>query len=266
VYSNPAGYESYMGRWSAELAPHFLRFACREEPETMVDVGCGTGTLIRAASVSFARARLVGLDPSLPYLVHAKTKTESPRAEFLAGRSEALPFADGTFDHCLSLLVLQEIEDRSHAIGEMSRVTCRNGIVAGCQWDFGEGMPVIGAVRDAIKAIAPALYESTTTGTGRAFTSLGELDQYWSSVGLEDVETARLAVTLSYANFREFWLPLLSGSTPLTAVVASLPSNARKAVRERLKLAISNGSHDSSFSLTAHAFAIRGRVVTCCAA
>jgi ubiquinone/menaquinone biosynthesis C-methylase UbiE len=249
MYSNPAGYESYMGRWSAKLAPHFLRFACREEPKTMVDVGCGTGTLIRAASVRFARARLVGLDPSLPYLVHAKTKTESRRAEFLAGRSEALPFADGTFDHCLSLLVLQEIEDRSHAIGEMSRVTCRNGIVAGCQWDFCEGMPVIGAVRDAIKAIAPALYESTTTGTGRAFTSLGELDQYWSAVGLEDVETARLAVTLSYANFREFWLPLLSGSTPLTEVVASLPSNARKAVRERLKLAISMGTTTARFRL-----------------
>src|SRR5260221_7362121 len=246
MYSNPAGYESYMGRWSAELAPHFLRFACREEPETLVDVGCGTGILIRAASVRFARARLVGLDPSLPYLLHAKTKTDGSRAEFLAGRSEALPFADSAFDHCLSLLVLQEIEDRPHAIGEMSRVTCRNGIVAGCQWDFGEGMPVIGAVRDAIKAIAPALYESTSTGTGRAFTSLGELDQYWSSVGLEDLETARLAVTLSYANFREFWLPLLSGSTPFTSVVSSLPSNDRKGVKEGLKLVTSKGSNDSS--------------------
>jgi ubiquinone/menaquinone biosynthesis C-methylase UbiE len=259
LYSNAAGYESYMGRWSARLAPDFLRFACSKEPKFMLDVGSGTGSLIRAATINVPLSRVVGLDPYFPYLLHASATTGSSHAEFVTGRIEALPFADGTFDHCLSLLVLQEIEDRAQAMSEMYRVTSRDGIVAACQWDFGEGMPVIAAVRAAIKAIAPSLYESTNSGTGRAFASLAELQQYWTSAGLEDIETTLLTVTLSYENFADFWSPLLSGSTPMTALVASLPSDAREAVSRRLRETLIGGNRDCSFSLTAQAFAIRGR-------
>lgn len=258
MYSNPAGYESYMGRWSARLAPSFLRFACAEEPRFMLDVGCGTGSLIRAAATSFSRSRLAGLDPYGPYLVHARATMSAGRAQFVTGRIEALPFADGTYDHCLSLLVLQEIRDRARAMSEMRRVTRHGGIVATCQWDFGEGMPMIAAVREAVKAIAPSHYDSNC-GTGNAFTSLIELRRQWSSAGLEDIETARLGVTLSYASFVDFWSPLLSGSTAMTTLVATLPSDAREAVRRRLKETIVGGSRDRSFSLTAQAFAIRGR-------
>ena len=258
LYSNPAGYESYMGRWSAGLAPCFLRFACSEEPRFVLDVGCGTGSLIRAAATSFPCARLVGLDPCFPYLVFARTTADAGHVELVAGRMEALPFADGTCDHCLSLLVLQDIRDRARAMSEMRRVTRRGGIVAACQWDFGDGMPMIAAVREAVKAIAPSHYESGSS-TRNAFTSLAELHQQWSSAGLEAIESTRLSVALSYTNFADFWLPLLSGSTAMTTLVASLPADAREAVRYRLKDTIAGGSRDRSFSLTAQAFAIRGR-------
>ena len=39
------GYDSYMGRWSARLAPLFLDFAGSADGERILDVGCGTGSL-----------------------------------------------------------------------------------------------------------------------------------------------------------------------------------------------------------------------------
>ena len=69
LYSNPAAYESYMGRWNMTLAPAFLRFACSREPSALLDIGCRTGSLLRAAAASFPQARLVGVDAVPDYLV-----------------------------------------------------------------------------------------------------------------------------------------------------------------------------------------------------
>jgi len=123
LYSNPAAYESYMGRWNMTLAPAFLRFACSREPSALLDIGCGTGSLLRAAAASFPQTRLVGVDAVPDYLVHARGAMASGQAQLIAGLVEQMPFADGIFDCCLSLLLLQEIRERGPALHEMRRVT-----------------------------------------------------------------------------------------------------------------------------------------------
>ena len=42
---NPANYEQSMGRWSSRLAPLRIQFATIEEASSILDVGCGTGSL-----------------------------------------------------------------------------------------------------------------------------------------------------------------------------------------------------------------------------
>jgi hypothetical protein len=80
------------------------------------------------------------------------------------------------------------------------------------------------------------------------------------AAGPADVETARLAATISYASFDDLWQPLLTGSTPVTAAVAAIQADARDEVRRQLKERLLGKRGDGSFSLQAEAFAVRGRV------
>jgi ubiquinone/menaquinone biosynthesis C-methylase UbiE len=257
LYSNAVGYESYMGRWSAKLAPSFLSFACRHDPETILDVGCGTGSLLRAAAETFPHSTLVGIDPYLPFVKRAQATLGPALRRCVLGRAEDLPFADDVFDHCLSLLVLQELRDYATALAEQRRITRAGGVVAACQWDFESGMPMLAALREALAVVDPALRDHA--GSARAFTSLPQLETAWRSAGFDDVETSMLTTSLGYADFTDLWLPVLAGSTPTTAVVAALPMEAQQAVAQRVMEVLAVSHSAGGFSLTAHAFAVRGR-------
>jgi ubiquinone/menaquinone biosynthesis C-methylase UbiE len=200
------------------------------------------------------------LDPAPDYLAYARATVGYGRVDFVVGLVEQIPFTDGVFDCCLSLLLLQEIRDRELALREMRRVTGQGGIVAACQWDFRHGMPMSVAIREVLKVVVPDVFEGLGKRQATAFASEAELRQHWEAAGLEDLETARLVTTLSYASFDDFWQPLLSGSTPVTAAVAALPLDARDEVHQRLKERLLSAEHEGAFSLQAEAFAVRGRI------
>jgi hypothetical protein len=142
----------------------------------------------------------------------------------------------------------------------MRRVTRQGGIVAACQWDFGHGMPMLAAIREVLHEVSPEAYDSLGTRQTSPFASEAELREHWEAAGLADVETARLVTTRTYASFDDLWQPLRSGSTPVSAAVAALPSQAREKVHRRLRERLLGNRRGGSFFLQAEAFAVRGRV------
>jgi ubiquinone/menaquinone biosynthesis C-methylase UbiE len=105
-YSNPAGYHCFMGRWSTQLAPSFIRFTGVEDGQCILDVGCGTGSLSSALLSTGRAIRVVGVDPVPEYVSFTREIVADRRADFRISTAETLPFSAGTFDAALALLVL----------------------------------------------------------------------------------------------------------------------------------------------------------------
>ena len=114
-----------MGR---RLAPLFIEYAGLSGGGSILDVGCGTGSLTFAIGGYPGVTKVTGIDFSPVYIEYAKAQNQDPRIEFRTGDACALN-ADASFDHALSLLVLHFIPEPERAVREVRRVTRPGGVV-----------------------------------------------------------------------------------------------------------------------------------------
>src|SRR5262245_48944232 len=250
-----------MGRWSARLAPLFIHFVGVKDGQRILDVGCGTGSLSRELLATGQAIRVDGVDPIADYVSFARQSTPSPRAEFTVVPGHALPFGSGTFDAALALLVLQDVADPKRTAAEMARVTRRGGVVAACQWDFRDGLPMQWLMWEAAEAVAKEAVsryraERPILPCGRAGPE--ELAEVWVDAGLSEVRTARLDLLMEFCSFDDFWLPFLGRPTSTTSFAATLNQQTRGALTNKLREIIPRLRPDGSFVLPACAWAVAG--------
>jgi ubiquinone/menaquinone biosynthesis C-methylase UbiE len=92
--------------------------------QRVLDVGCGTGTLL-AALADQAHAKAWGVEPSEEMRSVARGRV--PRGVGVRdGRAEVLPFRDGWFDAIVFSLVIHLV-DRGRALAEAARVLADGG-------------------------------------------------------------------------------------------------------------------------------------------
>lgn len=118
--------------------------------ETVLDVGCGTGVLARAAlSHVSPGGKVTGLDVNEGMLAVAERGT--PDIDWRLGPAEALPFEANTFDAVVSQFGLMFFEDRVAALKEMWRVLRPGGRLAVAVWDSLDRTPGYAAMTDLLK-------------------------------------------------------------------------------------------------------------------
>ncbi len=99
-----------------------LRVVAKEvaEPATILDVGCGTGRLLRAAKIHWPHAHLIGVDPAAGMVEVARQL--APDITFHVGSAEALPLPDASVEVVLSTLSFHHWGDQAAGIREVTRV------------------------------------------------------------------------------------------------------------------------------------------------
>ena len=95
----------------------------RHLPETIIDVGCGTGKGVRGLQKTYPRARVIAADLAHAMLLEARSRYRWLGKKYLvAADMEQLPFADASFDLVFSSLALQWSNDLRVSLKEFARV------------------------------------------------------------------------------------------------------------------------------------------------
>lgn len=184
VFHWPVAYDLVLrlawGRSEQRYRSELLRLARLREGESVLDVGCGTGTLAIAAKRWIGQAgKVVAIDASPRMVARARRKAAAAAVdvEFKIMAAEALPFLDATFDAVFSTTVLHCLPEdaRRRAIHEMHRVLKPEGRLLVV--DFGGPSELrrslIGRLRDhrdfdlrvAMPVLRNAGFASVETGT-----------------------------------------------------------------------------------------------------
>jgi ubiquinone/menaquinone biosynthesis C-methylase UbiE len=131
--------------WLLPLYDPFVRLLAREkhvrgrlldaaEPlagARVLDIGCGTGSLVVMLKRRQPAARVSAIDPDPKALARARAKAGAAGAEvaFEQGYADALPYAGGAFDRVLSSLMLHHLTsaETDGALRECFRVLAPGG-------------------------------------------------------------------------------------------------------------------------------------------
>jgi SAM-dependent methyltransferase len=257
LFANARAYEARMGRWSARLAPLFVRFAQMTDGGRVLDVGCGTGALVRTVAAMTRQSAIVGIDLAQPFLEYARTQVVDPRITFDRGSALDLPYPVGAFNYTLSLLVLMFIPHPEQAAREMRRVTRPGGTVAACTWDR-EGLEMTSVFWEAAIRLDPDA--ATRAERPQHLDQAGQLAALWHATGLQHVEEKALEMGMEFTSFDDYWQPHLTGDGPSGVYVAGLLPEHRDALRHALQERLQGNRPAGAFSLRAKAWAVRGIV------
>jgi SAM-dependent methyltransferase len=245
-------YDAFMGRYADLLAPLLITYADVQMGKRTLDVGCGPGSLTEALGELVGPEHVAAVDPSEPFAAAAADRV--PGADVRVGAAESLPWPDDAFDVALSQLVVNFMSDADAGVAEMRRVVRPGGTVASCTWDYSGGMTMLRIFWDAALALDPGAWDEARNMRYQDVDSLREL---WLRTGLGAVETDALVVEASYRDFDDYWEPFTGGVGPAGAYCLSLDPDRRAALREECRRRL--GDPDGAFTLSATAWAVRGR-------
>lgn len=133
---------------SALLIRHHLDWIGMRSGESLVDLGCATGEVVREAAALSPGGRIVGIDADPMMLAAARSASPSqeyPNVEFVEariGEVGSVPLADGEFHHAWARFFLEYQSDVDSIVREMARVVKPGGKVnlldlsENCVWHF----------------------------------------------------------------------------------------------------------------------------------
>jgi SAM-dependent methyltransferase len=90
------------------------------DPGAILDVGCGTGALLRLAARRFPGATRTGIDPA-DRMIAVATDAD-PDARLIVAAAERLPFDDDEFDLVISTNSFHNWPDQRAGVAEIGRV------------------------------------------------------------------------------------------------------------------------------------------------
>lgn len=126
-------YDSLMSVFMRELAfkRHLIKQATLHPGQRVLDVGCGTGTLVQLLKQTHPQVTVTGIDidPNILALARAKVAKAQVAVTLEEGSATALPYADASFEAVFSSLMIHHLRTDAKAglFAEAKRVLSPEG-------------------------------------------------------------------------------------------------------------------------------------------
>jgi ubiquinone/menaquinone biosynthesis C-methylase UbiE len=164
----------------------FLRFVPVRPRQRVLEIGCGTGVVLRdLMALVGRRGEVTGVDVSRTMLTRARALARGVLGAPLRlrhGDGNELPFGGGRFDVALAITVILHVADPLRVVKELARVTRSGGRVGVQDQDFG----LVGAAHPdraltdrILDGVAARIYEEPYSGR--------RLPALLREAGLEDI-------------------------------------------------------------------------------
>jgi ubiquinone/menaquinone biosynthesis C-methylase UbiE len=129
----PAYDSTRFGQHARWLAPDVLTELGRLQPESLLDVGCGTGALLEAFAAERPSARLYGIDLA-PEMAAIAGRRLGKRAQISVADAEALPLPDASVAAVVCVDSFHHYPNPDVVLREIHRVVRAGGSLVLAEW------------------------------------------------------------------------------------------------------------------------------------
>jgi len=180
---------------AAYLEPHL------ESGLSLLDVGCGPGTITVEFAKRLVPGRVVGVDAASAAIEKASIFA-ADNLEFMIGNAYGLPFDDNSFDVVHSHQTLQHLADPVAALREMRRVAKPGGLIAVRDVDYAGTIcfPNLPGLR-----VWADVYDAVHRSNGGEPNAGRQLKSWAIRAGLNDISTSASIWNFSDDADREWW-------------------------------------------------------------
>lgn len=187
--------ENSAGYLSAQLRPG----------RSVLDIGCGPGTITVDIAAQVDPGRVTGVDVSDDVLESARAEAEArglSNVSYATADVHALEFPDAAFDVVHAHQVLQHVADPVQALGEMRRVCKPGGVVAARDADYAgfiwfPQLPALDRWRDLYEQAARANHGESNAGR--------HLLSWAQQAGFEDIVPTASVWCFATTDDRAWW-------------------------------------------------------------
>ncbi len=177
---------SIQAQWSRQLREYLFRKYFRNKPLSVLEVGCGTGSVIRNICEEMpGRIRdITGIDKEPRSVNYASLRSPGT---YCVGEGEKLPFISDRFDLVFCHYLLLWVHDPVRILREMKRVTVPGGFCAAmAEPCYAE----LAAFPDVLRDLA-VLQRKSLVGRGMNPETGSRLTEYFLDAGFSSIESGQ---------------------------------------------------------------------------
>jgi SAM-dependent methyltransferase len=250
------GYEGFLGRITARLAPALVAAVDPRPGSRVLDVAAGPGHAAHDARLR--GADVVAVDRSAAMLALARRL--HPGLPILQADACALPLEDTSFDAVVAGFYLNHLDDPRRGMAELVRVLRRGGRLAATIWDAPSRARHNGLISEAVAAVLGPDFEASLPSPSRPLPGKpSALRELCAAAGLEHARVRRLPATVEVADVDELLDGMRRSTARTAALLGAVPDDARAALRDELRRRASRYRRDGTLRLPVPALLVAAR-------